>query len=770
MARRLAPFTPKAYERGAWIVWTDADGVTRNGQIIDQGPQAGTWWITSLTPDTDQLETYLLNRLLIRTKYDRMLRDKRVAAGGDSHLYQVNAAAYALDERGDMRAVIGDAIAPAVSCDEPQAEALARNGQTLIPLDDAPAETAGTAETLTEGAAPMATVSAPRTPSVAVARELRRLGLVQGPGKDFRVVGAIVKGERDHTYVLLLTADARQLVADRADDLEAWLAAGPFPFKVSVRYHGSDRPMPSIHNGAAERIRDERPAAVEAAPVEEAEELAPVEEVAPAAPVEDVEEPAPAAVDAPTAPAVDEPAEDVDTPQEPAQPVIDHNEQYKQQCQAAALCWSTKQAAHVRAAAAGHLFRDDFADAFRWSTDRAKTGRRVSGSFLAPLQAAGFLALTEAGADGRRVLEATADGRRGILVWDQQQPEPTVRNHKQERMPLTPLMWGEEAARRTREFNAQEEERRVKRDAWWAGHQEATAAEEQEDKLRAAWAKAEGIRNPCSRRPKGWAPTAEQIAEHRLDPTVVAALLVEAADIVATATEAAAAEPAGSTEPTTDTDPWGHRQPGDIVAIDGRPGDWELMARAVRVGVWEVEPAQASDRERTTAETAALLTLDDAPHVRRGDLVLQHYPEQTQAATVGDVYRLGRWVAVKEAVTPDGETHTMRDDVDTLEVVTREQLDRAVRLDVEAGDHHGRIVEVIVSRHAGTFRVVCGCLQGLEVCRAGRKVGYSSSVEAARALWEWHAAGQVGPAPEDFAAPAPLPAPRAARLDWCTAA
>lgn len=763
MARRPAPFTPKAYERGAWIVWTDADGVTRNGQIIDQGPQAGTWWITSLTPDTDQLETYLLNRLLIRTKYDRMLRDKRVAAGGDSHLYQVNAAAYVMDERGDMHAVIGDAIAPAFSCDEPQAEALARNGQTLIPLNDAPAETVGTAETLTEGAAPMATitVTAPRTPTVAVARELRRLGLAQGPGKDFRVVGAVVKGERDHTYVELLNADARQLVAERAEDIEASLATGPFPFTVSVRYHGTDRPMPSIHNGAAERIRDEQPAAdevtVEAAPVEDVEEAAP-------------EEAAPAAVGTPAAPAVDEPAEDVDTPQEPAQPVVDHNEQYKQQCQAAALVWSIKQAAHVRAAAAGHLFRDDFADAFRWSTDRAKTGRRVSGSFLAPLQAAGFLALTEPGADGRRIVEATTDGRRGILVWDLQQPEPTTRNHKQERMPLTPLMWGEEAARRTREFNAQEDERRVKRDAWWAGHQEATAPDEQEDKLRAAWVKAEGIHSASARRPKGWTPTAEQIAEHRLDPTVVAALLLEAAAIVATAAKAAAAEPAGSDETTTDTDPWGDHQPGDIVAIDGRPGDWELMTRAERIGVWEIEPAQASDRERTTAETAALRTLDDAPRVRRGDLVLQHYPEQTQAATVGDVYRLGRWVAVKEAITPDGETHTMLDDVDTLEVVTREQLDRAVRLPVEDGDHQGQIVEVLVSRHAGTFRVTCQCLEGLEVCRDGRKVGYSSSVEAARALWEWHAAGQVGPAPEDFATPAPLPVPRAARLDWCTAA
>ncbi|MFF3096779.1 hypothetical protein [Streptomyces cyaneofuscatus] len=734
MARRPAPFTPKAYERGAWISWTDADGATRHGQIIDQGLQSGTWWLTSLAPDTDRVETYLLIRLLIRTKYDRMLRDKRVAAGGDSHLYQVNAIAYHRDDRGDVRAAIGDAIAPAVACDEPQAEALARNGQTLIPLSDAPADAA-----TTEGATTMAIVPAPKTPATAIARDLRRLGLKQGPGKDFRVLGHMVNGERDHTYVELLNADARQIVADRADDLEAWSAASPFPFTVSVRYYETARPWPAIRNGAHERIRDEQPTEETAT-----EEL--VEDVAPEA----VEETTPAAVDAPAPAApVEETAAPVEDEQEPAQPVVDHNEQYKQQCQANALVWSTKQAAHVRAAAAGHLFRDDFSDSFRWSSDRAKTGRRVSGSFLAPLQNAGFLLLGDTGADGRRLVEATPDGRRAIFVWDAHQPEPTERNHKQERMPLNPLMWGEEAGRRTAAFQADEDRRRAERDAWWTGHQEHRAAEDREDKLRAAWAKVEGIRNPCSKRPAGWTPTNDQVAEHSLDPAVVAALRLEAAELITAATEAAAAAAAGSEQPTEDTGPWGEFRENDIVTVEGRPGEWELMARTDRPGVWDIEPARADNRERATAETPALSPLADAPHVRRGDLVLQHYPEQTRAATVGDVYRCGRWVAVKHPLATDGHTRAMVDDVDTLTVVTREHLDSAVRLPVEAGEHRGRIMEVLVSRHAGTFRVTCDCLDGMEVCRNGRQIGYSRTVAAASALWEWHAAGQQGPAPED---------------------
>ncbi|WP_170198487.1 hypothetical protein, partial [Streptomyces chryseus] len=159
--------------------------------------------------------------------------------------------------------------------------------------------------------------------------------------------------------------------------------------------------------------------------------------------------------------------------------------------------------------------------------------------------------------------------------------------------------------------------------------------------------------------------------------------------------------------------------------VDGRPGDWELMAPAE--DAWEVEPARSGDRERTTVPAAALRPLADAPHVRRGDLVMQNYAEQWQAAVVGDVYRLGRWVAVKtHAATEHVPAWTQLDDVETLVVVTAEQVESAVRLDVVAGDHRGWILQAVVTRHAGKFRVTCSCKDGLEVCRIGRQVGWCS--------------------------------------------
>ncbi|MBK3638949.1 hypothetical protein JHN52_40220, partial [Streptomyces sp. MBT97] len=151
-------FAPEAYERGAWVTWTDADGGTRFGQITDQARETGTWWLTSATAD-DRIETYLLCRVPIRTAYDRRVRDERVARGGDSHLYAVRALAYVRNDRAEVYAVAGDHLAPAVACDEPRAEALARNGQTLIALtDDEPAETVPAVAPATEGAAPVALV------------------------------------------------------------------------------------------------------------------------------------------------------------------------------------------------------------------------------------------------------------------------------------------------------------------------------------------------------------------------------------------------------------------------------------------------------------------------------------------------------------------------------------------------------------------------------------------------------------------------------------
>ncbi|MFE3378752.1 hypothetical protein [Streptomyces anulatus] len=322
----------------------------------------------------------------------------------------------------------------------------------------------------------MPTMTIPRTPAVAVARELRRLGLQQGAGRDFRVAGHYANGERTHTYVLLLTRHANEVVAANADLIERRTDEGPFPFRVSVRYFGTDRPAASVAN-AGSRVRE-----------------------APAA----AEEPAPAAEELPAATA--------------------------------------------------------------------------------------------------------------------------------------------------------------------------------------------GCRT------------------------------------------------------------------GDIVAVDGRPGDWELMASAG--SGWEIEAARPDHRQRATVPASALRPLPDAPHVRRGDLVIQSFAEQMRAAVVSDVYRCGRWVAVKtHAATEDMPASTTVDDVESLTVVTAEQVQRAVRLDVEDGDHRGWIFQAIVTRRAGQFRVACQCLQGMEVCRTSRQIGWCTTLEAARSLWEWHAAGSIGPAPADRPSAAADPAP-----------
>lgn len=113
----------------------------------------------------------------------------------------------------------------------------------------------------------MALMTTPRTPAVAIARELRCLGLTQGAGKDFRVTGHYVNGERQHTYVLLLTRHANEVAATNADLIEERTDEGPFPFRVSVRYFGTDRPTASIAN-AGSRVRQTPAAAKEPPAVE----------------------------------------------------------------------------------------------------------------------------------------------------------------------------------------------------------------------------------------------------------------------------------------------------------------------------------------------------------------------------------------------------------------------------------------------------------------------------------------------------------------------
>ncbi|GGQ49873.1 hypothetical protein GCM10010250_21820 [Streptomyces althioticus] len=108
----------------------------------------------------------------------------------------------------------------------------------------------------------MATTTPAKTPSTAIARALRRLGLTQGSGKDFRVEGEYNEArERVATRVLLLTRHADETVAARADDIEQWTSEdGGWSFTVCVRYSDSGRPHCTISNGPVDKIREQPPA------------------------------------------------------------------------------------------------------------------------------------------------------------------------------------------------------------------------------------------------------------------------------------------------------------------------------------------------------------------------------------------------------------------------------------------------------------------------------------------------------------------------------
>ncbi|MEU1853925.1 DUF3560 domain-containing protein [Streptomyces sp. NPDC019990] len=129
----------------------------------------------------------------------------------------------------------------------------------------------------------MATTPIAKTPSIAIARALRRLGLTQGKGNDFRVEGEYKNGDRVCTYVLLLTPHAEESVAARADDIERWAAGdGGWDFTVNVRYSTNGRPHCTISNGAVEKVREEPPAppATQAAPEPQPQPVQPAGETA----------------------------------------------------------------------------------------------------------------------------------------------------------------------------------------------------------------------------------------------------------------------------------------------------------------------------------------------------------------------------------------------------------------------------------------------------------------------------------------------------------
>jgi hypothetical protein len=360
----------------------------------------------------------------------------------------------------------------------------------------------------------MTRIASPATPTVAIARELRRLGLNQGRDKDFTVAGYRRNGERLHTYVVLNNQTARRIVAEHADDLEERTGAGPFPFMVSIGYSTAGHPHPSIRNGHHERVREAAPAVAPAAPA--VEEPAAVEPAAPApAPAADVDAPA-----ADEAPAV-EPAATA--------PAVDMRDEHRQEEQAAGLRWSTRHADLVTWAAAGHLVFDA-AGVLRHVTAAGRTGRRIAAGPLHALADGWFLVVGDPDDAGRRHVTPTVDGRRALLVWERVRPEPVELPRNRWREPLRPLRGGEEQRRRSRAFWVEEEERVAARAQWLVEWEKRVAAEEFEERLRQAWARVEGVALTVAwrKRPAGWAPTDEEAAWHNLDADVVAALRAEA--------------------------------------------------------------------------------------------------------------------------------------------------------------------------------------------------------------------------------------------------
>ncbi|MET8746851.1 hypothetical protein [Streptomyces sp. NPDC004728] len=327
-----------------------------------------------------------------------------------------------------------------------------------------------------------------RTPSVAIARALRRLGLVQGRGGDFSVTGFYRNGERDHTYVVLYSRHANEVCAAHADEIEQTAEAdGGWQFRVSVRYF-SDRPRVSIAN-AGKRIRETPPAAA-AAPEE---------------------------------PAQPEPASAPDPDTEPAPQVEDPQDLHLQQEQAAALGWSTTQAELVASAAAGQLRRHRDGT-LREAPVPGHPGRAVATHRLAPLVKAGYLATGEPDAIERRPIHVTADGRRALAVWRRWMPHPVEKDRAQEYEALRPLLQGEQARRLTQRARAEDEQRQAERVVFYEALDRLNTWEDREDRLWAAWARVNNIRFKLRRRPAGWLPTEEEIAEHSLTPELVAEL------------------------------------------------------------------------------------------------------------------------------------------------------------------------------------------------------------------------------------------------------
>lgn len=346
----------------------------------------------------------------------------------------------------------------------------------------------------------MTTNPPPGTPTVAIARVLRGLGLTQGRGCDFRVTGTYQRGERIGTYVLALTRHADETITAHADEIERLTGQGPFPFRVSVRYfNGKPRPVTTVANYGS-RIRETPPA--------------------PAGPPAPADPPAPAS--APTPPPAPAPA--------PVPAVGVHEgarERGRQKHRAGALNWSAGQGELVAATAAGQL-RFDADGTLRHRPRPGWAGQAVADGRLAPLQKAGFVVVDEPDALGVRRVRPTDDGRDALVLWRRWRPAPAVNDRAQDREPLRPLLDGQEATRRKRAFAEDRRQREADAKVMYAAMDEAHAWEERDERLYGVWAAVQGITYRLGRkRPADWVPTAAEVAEYHLDPALVAELAAD---------------------------------------------------------------------------------------------------------------------------------------------------------------------------------------------------------------------------------------------------
>ncbi|MGW2951551.1 hypothetical protein [Streptomyces eurythermus] len=360
--------------------------------------------------------------------------------------------------------------------------------------------------------------TAPSSPTVAIARVLRSLGLTQGRCCDFRVTGEYRNGERIGTFVVVLTSHAEEVVATNADEIERLVGETGFPFRVSVRYfNGKSHPVTNIANYGS-RVRD--------AP------------------------PAPAATEEPTPIVIEEPAEAEAAAEEPlaapgakadAAPELppagttaaNFLEGARQRAwgreRADALGWSERQAYLVASAATGGLVYDRHG-ILRDRPRPGTLGAQVDEARLGPLVKAGFLVVTEPYGPGSKRVGITADGRDALFLWRVHRPTPAVKDRKEEREDLQPLIGGEAAARFAQAWVEGRRRAEAERAAFYAAMDELHAWEDREEKRAEAWAKVQGFTHRLGRKPPaGWVPTDEEIAQHRLNPQVVDDLRAEAA-------------------------------------------------------------------------------------------------------------------------------------------------------------------------------------------------------------------------------------------------